>query len=563
MTFLYPAFAWAFLSLGAILILYLLKRRYEDRPVPSTFLWQKTLRDMTANRPFQRLKRNLLLPLHLLMAASVVLCLMQPVLSGSTAGEVVMIFDLSASMQATEDGRTRLDHAVETAGEILAGMEPQDTLTILAADGDIRQLLSRSTDREAARRVLNSLEPSNTAADLAAAVSLAQAMQREMDGMQIIVFSDEYTPQGNIAVHNASSGLDNRAVLSFTVEEGQGYARVINYGRECTVTLACYAEDVLCDARELHIPAGESAGTALHVPECDWACVALQEKDAIGTDDRMYFIPRAQQRCTVALDHDSSVFLDYAISLRDDVRLIKADFSQQETLAADLYVYGDGPVFFSRSMAQDAISGGETLEPQGNLTLAAPDDLTMGLSLKDVALRSFTPLQGGKSLMTLDGHSVMNANEDTVALGFDLNDTNLPMKYDFPILVQNVLAYMLPETAADVGSGICGESIRLVLPVNAGGAAVTTPGGKRINAVSPFTETDEAGLYTLAVEGAAQRYFAMGMPVSESDVRNAAPSVDLQGRSTAPAGGAALAPWLMLLFLVLLLMEWGVSRRGI
>ena len=175
MTFLYPAFAWAFLSLGAILILYLLKRRYEDRPVPSTFLWQKTLRDMTANRPFQRLKRNLLLPLHLLMAASVVLCLMQPVLSGSTAGEVVMIFDLSASMQAAEDGRTRLDHAVDTAEEILAGMEPQDTLTILAADGDTRQLLSRSTDREAARRVLNSLEPSNTAADLAAAVSLAQA----------------------------------------------------------------------------------------------------------------------------------------------------------------------------------------------------------------------------------------------------------------------------------------------------------------------------------------------------------------------------------------------------
>ena len=69
MTFLNPAFAWGFLSLPLILALYLLKRRYEEKPVPSTFLWRKAGLDASASRPFQRLRRNRLLPIQLLMAA--------------------------------------------------------------------------------------------------------------------------------------------------------------------------------------------------------------------------------------------------------------------------------------------------------------------------------------------------------------------------------------------------------------------------------------------------------------------------------------------------------------
>ena len=191
MTFLSPAFGWAFLGLGVILILYLLKRRYEERPVPSTFLWQKAARDMSASRPFQRLRRNILLPIHLLMAAVLALTLMRPVLPGGMAGETVMIFDVSASMQAEENGVSRLDRAIETAEKILESMGGSDALTILAAGGETRQLLTRSADREAARRALRALEATHEAGDLGAAVSLAEAMKRETEGLRILVFSDD------------------------------------------------------------------------------------------------------------------------------------------------------------------------------------------------------------------------------------------------------------------------------------------------------------------------------------------------------------------------------------
>ena len=43
------------------------------------------------------------------------------------------------------------------------------------------------------------------------------------------------------------------------------------------------------------------------------------------------------------------------------------------------------------------------------------------------------------------------------ALGFDVHHSNLPLKADFPVLVQNLLAYLLPETATASCSALSQE----------------------------------------------------------------------------------------------------------
>ena len=53
--FLSPGFAWALAAPALILVLYLLRRRFLPRQVPSVFLWRKSVKDYAANRPFQRL----------------------------------------------------------------------------------------------------------------------------------------------------------------------------------------------------------------------------------------------------------------------------------------------------------------------------------------------------------------------------------------------------------------------------------------------------------------------------------------------------------------------------
>ena len=590
MTFLHPIFAWGFLSLAVILILYLLKRKYEVRNVPSTFLWRKAGQELSASKPFQKLRRNVLLPIQLLMAAVLVFALMRPVLPGNAGGETVMIFDLSASMRAKNGSETRLEEAVETARGIIDGMRAEDALTILAVSNDTQQLLMRSTDRGAARRVLNGLAPSNSTADLSGAVSLAEAMEREVGELNIIVFSDDYIPSDGIAVHNANQGLDNCAVYSFEVENGVGYARAVNYGDDKEITLACYAEGVLCDARTLHIPAGGSEGTTLNIPECRWAYVEIQENDSIQTDNRLYYVAEMQRTYTVALSGESSIFLERAIALRDDIQIIRTTDEERNSVDADLYVYGDSPLYFTADPEIQAILAGEETAPRGIFQLSGDDGLTSGLTLSDVAVRAYRPLIGGRTLMTIDDQCVMAVDGRTVALGFDIHDTNLPMKYDFPILIQNILHELLPENAADVGDGFCGEDVVIPVPADCANAWIEMPDGQHMQLSLPdggvaqhsennaegadlsayengavrFSGTTDAGLYTLVIEdgsGSDERYFALRMPLSESDVRFTAPSIASDGAAAAFEGGKELTTALIALFLLLTMIEWVVRRR--
>src|SRR5258708_12728439 len=71
---------WAFPLTGLIVVMYILKLRRKDVVVSSTFLWRQVIRDVQANAPFQKLRRNLLLLLQLIAAALIIFPLSRPFL---------------------------------------------------------------------------------------------------------------------------------------------------------------------------------------------------------------------------------------------------------------------------------------------------------------------------------------------------------------------------------------------------------------------------------------------------------------------------------------------------
>ncbi|MBW7904529.1 MAG: BatA and WFA domain-containing protein [Phycisphaerae bacterium] len=126
MGFLNPwvALAIAGAVIPALLILYFLKLRRKQQVVPSTLLWRRAVRDMQVNAPFQRLRKNLLLLLQLLVLAAALLALARPVVKSDLADEksLILLIDRSGSMNALEDGRTRLDLAKEQAVGIVRSL---------------------------------------------------------------------------------------------------------------------------------------------------------------------------------------------------------------------------------------------------------------------------------------------------------------------------------------------------------------------------------------------------------------------------------------------------------
>ncbi len=220
MQWLYPAGIWGLVSLALITALYLLRRRSRSVQVPSLLLWKLSMNEQLASRPFQKLKKNLLYFLQMLLALLLVLSLMRPAVSGGMRGETVMIFDLSASMQAREGSSTRLEVAQRKALTLLEGMHEGDRVTVLTAGSAMETRITRSADLSRVRSVIGDLRAENGTADMSGAVSLALAMQRDIAGLNIIVFSDTYEGEGQVQVARTGQGADNRAVLSLCAPAG-------------------------------------------------------------------------------------------------------------------------------------------------------------------------------------------------------------------------------------------------------------------------------------------------------------------------------------------------------
>src|SRR6202161_3614309 len=109
MNFLAPASFLFALTIPVVVVFYLLKRKRVVRLVSSTLLWQKFLAETQASAPFQKLRRNWLLILQILLLILAVLALARPYFrTRAKPSELrVLILDASASMQATDESPTR------------------------------------------------------------------------------------------------------------------------------------------------------------------------------------------------------------------------------------------------------------------------------------------------------------------------------------------------------------------------------------------------------------------------------------------------------------------------
>lgn len=590
MQFLEPMGAWALLALAAVLAFYLLKRQYEERTVPSTYLWRMALRDESASRPLERLRRSLLLILQLLAAALFALALMRPALPGHTAGEFVIVLDASASMQAADEtGRTRMEEARQRAEELVRGLNALDRVTVLRAGTNVDVLTSRA-DRQTAIAAIRAAQSGSGGARMEEALSLARAMAQEIEGLGICVFSDaSIAPVEGASLYAVGAAAENRALVSLAVEEtasgGRAVARVANYGAACEIQLEGYADGVLCDVRTAQAGAGETVSVSFDVPPGAQRVEArLANGGALALDDARWWRRAEDTRRTVVLAGEGNLFLEAALALRADIDVVRASVEEAPAIeGAQLYIF-DGVL--PQTLPQSgsllcvnppegadilgiSVAGAQT--PQG--AVHAGDRFSENLSLAGVALRTYRPLSGGEAILLCGDDAIAawaeSGAQRAAVIGFDLSDSNLPVKYDFPVLMLQLLDALAPDASMGVADAVVGEAVPVTASARAEAVSVITPAGESVSLAppfpaAPFTEADEVGEYALVEtlpEGEERAWFAVYMPAAESDVRAVAEDAAQAGGGAVRAAGREMTMWAVLLLLAALMLEWWVSRR--
>ena len=175
-----------------LLLLYFLKLRRVHRDIPSTMLWTRSVEDIRANAPFQRIRYSLLLLLQLIILLLLVLALAQPQLegSGSASGRTVIAIDHSASMNATDspDGRSRLEQAKEAAidrveslhgGGIFSGGSEE---IMVVSFSDSAEVIAPFTDsRQQAISAIEGIRPTDTTTSIGKAIDLARVFTTSTD----------------------------------------------------------------------------------------------------------------------------------------------------------------------------------------------------------------------------------------------------------------------------------------------------------------------------------------------------------------------------------------------
>jgi Mg-chelatase subunit ChlD len=209
----------AAIAVPLLILLYFLKLRRRTQTIASTLLWKKSIEDLRANAPFQRLRRNLLLLIQLLVLAAIILAIARPMTDQTiaTGSHIVIMMDRSRSMNVVDPGeqRSRLELAREEAIRLVEslpapglfstarGAKPPSIMVIGFAEQ--AKLYSNFTvDRKQVVDAIRAIQPTDGRTKMGEALTLTRAFSRSVEaetrGRQIAdPATIELFTDGNIA----------------------------------------------------------------------------------------------------------------------------------------------------------------------------------------------------------------------------------------------------------------------------------------------------------------------------------------------------------------------------
>jgi Ca-activated chloride channel family protein len=529
--------AAAFVAIGVFIVAqYFLKLRRIRRTIPSTFLWKRAAIDTRANSPWQRLRAEPLLILQLAALIALTLALMKPYVlrAGSLGSDVVIVIDASLTTQAVDAGQARFTREIGAARGLVGDLPQDKSVSLIRLDGRPRVLLAASTDRGAFRAALASQHPGFEQPDVESAMSLAFALATQGGSAKAVVLllrsaatrlpalqaAIPFRDQVFGSVDAANLGIDSLAATRSSSGTVTASFRVVNTGR---TTLESDV-DILADGRleaVEHVSVPAELSTSASATFLSKAVSVLEARlmlsDALPADNVTWTTLQTQSNRRVLVVTTGNVFLTAALgaSPATNVSTVTPQvYSAARARGQDLVVF-DGFVppslpqtnllvigpphdILSARIGQIRTSGSANVDddPNGLLRYFATSDVhvfkTRAASVPEWA---HVALRDGQGPLILEG-SVGGANgQRAVITLFNLQQSDLALSLDFPVLIDNLLAWLAPVSAISASTVAPGAFLTVDLPGDSSHVDVTGPDGV-VRDVAPIV-TDQGSSQAL------------------------------------------------------------------
>lgn len=593
-----------------ILLLYMLKLRRKPVQVSSTLLWERLLRDQQANTPWQKLKRNLLLFLQLLILAALVFALARPALPTPVvaSGAVIVLLDASASMNATDVSPTRFEAARRSVGTLINSLPNGSRMTLITVSSQPQTLIAAESDKALLRGALAAAHATQSGADWQSAFALASAAAHNAPEVTTVIVSDGGLPveglptlPGDARYVPIGASDDNLAISALALRGGQLFAEVSNYSAAPRSVLLSIAEivaqdDILRYARQLEIPPGESRSVTLENIPAGGKIYRARISDPAGDsaldafplDDTAFAVNQDAASRRVLLVSSGNLYLEQLLASLPGIQPFRSLTGEIPPDPFDLYLFDGsypsqtlpGSLLLVTPPPNPLFVVGSAFQPVEMRVREHPLTRYVDWSNVHILQASSVPLPDWADLLIeSDGRPLVFAGETggrrVAVLTFDLRQSDLPLQVAYPILFSNLINYLVPPAAFDASQGLLpGESLTLVPPPGMERIVVAAPSGKLYTlfpgaASLAFTNTEETGYYAvnfLSKDTTRAEYFAVNLfDPTESNIRPAGSLRIGQTTLTPAAAGQTglheLWPWLAGLALLLLLIEWQVYHR--
>lgn len=600
MSFAYP---WFFLFLAMIpivIIMYMLKEKLKEKEISSTFLWENALKDVEVNKPWQKLKNNLLLIIQLIIIALLVLAAANPLLklNGKNVQNAIIILDNSGSMNALYNEKTRLEQGKEEAIKLIKKMPNNAKITVISSAKYAKVQVSSGSKSEAVDKIKN-IPATDSYGNMDDAISMTKAMGKVLGNYIAYFYTDD---QINLKdINGKSISLDSKVdnvSLDYIWQKSQedhlkALVRINNRSNsKLSREVSLYSGEKIQGVKNVQLEPKEIKTIYFENVNklSDYIYAEISEKDGLDRDNVIYGVVKEEKKYKVLLFSKGDLFIEKALSTVEGIQVYKTSDLNALDENYDVYIFiGETPknlpkkgniIFINPTSNKffsvgKEIKGGQVGVQKSDITNYMENSNFVVSKMKDIKLPSW-----GKSVFKIGEKTVGFHGEvkgrKLLVLSFAMENSDLPLNVEFPIFINNLMDYFLKGNTNLKNDYICGDDIEITpLPNSKEMYIKTSEGIKDSVSVSyplkPYTNSVKRGIYRVVEKGnngeKREEAIAVNFPVNnESDINKNVKNVDsLSNRKTATAiknSGVSFQWLLILLSILFLILEWIYYKKN-